>query len=96
MDEMDDKLYKLYFQTQKDNSAILSRNINEELMLNYSKIYDLSLIDGIENITLEEKNFLFGMVKKILFCTNLFIFDLTYRQLKIYTILSVIIFIFLL
>ena len=91
---MDDKLFNLYFQMQKNTSAILSRNKNEELNLNYSKIYDLSLIDGIENITLEEKNYLFAMVKKIILCTNEFMFDLIYRQLKIYSILSVIIFIF--
>lgn len=91
---MDDKLFNLYFQMQKNTSAILSRNKNEELNLNYSKIYDLSLIDGIENITLEEKNYLFAMVKKIILCTDEFMFDLIYRQLKIYSILSVIIFIF--
>ena len=42
-----DKIYNLYFQSQKNNSSILLRNKIEELNLNYSKIYDLSLIDKI-------------------------------------------------
>ena len=89
-----DKIYNLYFQSQKNNSSILLRNKIEELNLNYSKIYDLSLIDKIENITLEEKNALLALIKKIILATNEFMFELVNRQLRIYSILSIIIFIF--
>ena len=52
---------------------ILKRNDEEEKRNNYKKIYNLSLIDSIKNITQDEKMILLSTIKKILLCTNKYI-----------------------
>ena len=52
---------------------VLKRNDDEEKRKNYKKIYDLSLIDSIKNITPDEKLLLLSTIKKILLCTNKYI-----------------------
>ena len=87
-----DKLKMLYFELQRANSCILMKNNEEEQKLNYTKIYDLSLIDKIENITQEEKNFLFSMIKKVLLSTNNYILSFNNKAVRTYFNLTMIIF----
>jgi len=54
---------------KKKETIILKRNKKEENN-NYTKIYDLSLIDSIKDITPEEKFTLLCTIKKIILCTN--------------------------
>ena len=49
---------------------ILKRNDEEEKNLNYKKIYDLSKIDMLKDITPENKLTLLITIKKIILCTN--------------------------
>ena len=52
---------------------ILKRNYEEERRKNYKKIYNLSLIDSIKNITQDEKILLLSTIKKVLLCTYKYI-----------------------
>ena len=74
-------------------SIVLKRNRENEINLNYSKIYDLSRIDEIENITFEEKKDLLIDIKKILLITNEYILSSNVLEIAKYLILSFIIFI---
>ena len=74
-------------------SIILKRNRENEMNLNYSKIYDLSRIDEIENITFEEKKDLLIDIKKLLLITNEYILSSNVLEIAKYLILSFIIFI---
>ena len=87
-----EQLRKLYLESQKANSCILMKNNEEELKLNYTKIYDLSLIDKIENITQEEKVFLFSMIKKVLLSTNNYILSFNNKASRAYYNLTMIIY----
>lgn len=60
---------------------VLKRNDDEEKRKNYKKIYDLSLIDSIKNITPDEKLLLLSTIKKILLCTNKYIDSYNKRYL---------------
>ena len=88
-----DTLRQLYYESQRANSCKLKKNNEEEENLNYTKIYDLSLIDKIENITQEEKNILFSMVKIVLLFTNNYILSFNNKAIKAYFNLIMIIFI---
>ena len=50
----------------------LIRNNQEEINKNYTKIYDLSKIDSLKNITPQEKYLLLCTIKKVLLCTKYF------------------------
>ena len=52
---------------------ILERNDEEERNLNYTKIYNLSKIDMLQEIDIEKKNILLKTIKTILLCTNKYI-----------------------
>ena len=90
---MMDTLRQLYYESQRANSCIMKKNNEEEENLNYAKIYDLSLIDKIENITQEEKNFLFSMIKIVLLSTNNYILSFNNKAFKAYYNLTMIIYI---
>ena len=83
-----EQLRKLYLESQKANSCILMKNNEEELKLNYTKIYDLSLIDKIENITQEEKVFLFSMIKKYYYLQIIIYYLLIIKHLGLIIILQ--------
>ena len=84
---------KLGLEFLKKQSIILKRNREEELNLNYKKIYDLSKIDTIENISFEEKKNLLITIKKILLCTNDYITSSNILEIIRYCIVAVVIFI---
>ena len=77
----------------KKNRIVLRRNREEEINNNYTKIYDLSKIDEIENISFEDKRNLLITIKKILLCTNEYIISNNILEIIRYIILSFIIFI---
>jgi len=72
---------------------ILKRNNDEEKRKNYKKIYDLSLIDSIKNITQDEKIILLSTIKKILLCTYKYIDEYNRKCLLEYVLLLVLYFI---
>ena len=76
----------------KKNSIILVRNREEEIKLNYTKIYDLSKIDTIENISFEEKRNLLITIKKILLSINEYILSSNILEIIKYILLSTVIF----
>ena len=76
----------------KRNSIILLRNREEEINLNYTKIYDLSKIDTIENISFQEKRNLLISIKKILLSINEYILSSNILEIIRYILLSTIIF----
>lgn len=76
----------------KKNSIILRRNREEEINNNYTKIYDLSKIDNIENITFEEKKNILIAIKKILLSTNEYILSNNIIEIVRYFLLSTVIF----
>lgn len=78
---------------QNDRKIVLERNSNEEINLNYKKIYDLSKLDLIEKITQEEKLNLLITIKKLLLCTNDYLDTSNTLDLIRYTILTFVIFI---
>ena len=73
---------------------ILKRNQKEEENNNYTKIYDLSLIDSIKDITPEEKFNILCTIKKIILCTNNYMDSVL--DLEIFGYLSIIILTFIL
>ena len=81
---------KIHFLT--NNSIILVRNRDQEVNLNYTKIYDLSKIDKINDISLEEKTNLLITIKKILLITNEHICYNNIIEIIRYLILSTLIF----
>ena len=84
---------KLSMDDIKKNRIILKRNREEEINNNYTKIYDLSKIDEIENISFEDKKNLLITIKKILLCTNEYIISNNIIEIIRYFILSFLIFI---
>ena len=77
----------------QNNSIILRRNRKEEIRLNYTKIYDLSQINKIKDITIEEKKSLLVIIKKILLSTNNYIYSSNILEITRYLIMSLLIFI---
>ena len=77
----------------KNNSILLKRDRNEEILKNYTKIYDLSKIDKLENISFEEKRNLLITIKKILLSTNQYISSSNILEIVKYLIVSTTIFI---
>ena len=84
---------KLSMDEFKKNRIILRRNREEEINNNYTKIYDLSKINEIENISFEDKRNLLITIKKILLCTNEYIISNNILEIIRYILLSSIIFI---
>ena len=76
----------------RKNSIILRRNREEESNHNYTKIYDLSKIDNIENINFDEKKNLLIAIKKILLSTNEYILSNNIVEIARYILLSIAIF----
>ena len=70
------------------NSTVLLRNREEEINMNYTKIYDLSKIDTIENISFEEKRNLLISIKKILLSINDYILSNNILEIIRYILLS--------
>ena len=58
--------------TEQVEQIRLIRNYQEEINKNYTKIYDLSQIDSLKNITPQEKYLLLFTIKKVLLCTKYF------------------------
>ena len=77
----------------QNNSIILKRNSEEEVRLNYTKIYDLSQINRIKDISIEEKTSLLITIKKILLSTNEYIYTNNILEITRYIIMSLLIFI---
>lgn len=81
------------FENLKKNSIILKRNKEEELDLKYTKIYDLTHLNKIEDMTTEEKTNLLITIKKILLSTNDYISASNVIEITRYILMSIIIFI---
>ena len=84
---------KFTLDSLKNNSIFLIRNREEEINKNYTKIYDLSKIDKLENISFEEKRNLLITIKKILLSTNEYISSSNTLEIVKYFIVSTTIFI---
>ena len=84
---------KFTLDSLKNNSIFLKRNREEEIYKNYTKIYDLSKIDKLENISFEEKRNLLITIKKILLSTNEYISSSNTLEIVKYFIVSTIIFV---
>jgi hypothetical protein len=84
---------KLGLEILKEQSIVLKRNRKEEINLNYKKIYDLSKIDAIENISFEEKKNLLITIKKILLSTNDYITSSNFLEIIRYFIVAFLIFV---
>jgi hypothetical protein len=80
------------FEKLKNNFFILKRNRSEERYFNYTKIYDLSKIDTIENISFEEKRNILITIKKILLSTNDYITTSNITEIIKYIMLSTVVF----
>lgn len=84
---------KFTLNSLKNNSILLKRNREEEISKNYTKIYNLSKIDQLENISFEEKRNLLITIKKILLSTNEYISSSNTLEIVKYLIISTTIFI---
>lgn len=77
----------------KEHSIVLKRNREEEINLNYRKIYDLSKIDNFEDLSFDEKKNLLITIKKILLCTNDYISSSNILEILKYFFITTLIFI---
>jgi len=77
----------------KEHSIVLKRNREEEINLNYKKIYDLSKIDNLEELSFEEKKNLLITIKKVLLCTNDYISSSNILEILKYFFMTTFIFI---
>lgn len=82
-----------FFENLKKNSIILKRNKEEELDLKYTKIYDLTQLNKIEDMTMEEKTNILITIKKILLSTNDYISASNVIEITRYILMSTLIFI---
>ena len=83
----------MFENTYNNNCLILKRNDEEERKLNYTKIYDLSIIDTIPYINQEQKYSILIEIKKILLCTNKYIEICNIKEIFNYILMSIVIFI---
>ena len=72
---------------------ILKRKDEEELKLNYSKVYDLSKLDMIPKMNSEKKYSLLITLKKILLCTNKYVDICNKKEIIHYCFASLVIFV---
>ena len=90
-------MFDTYARNYKQNNlqkTLIKRNSLEERELRYTKIYDLSKIDCIHNLTPQEKTKLLLTIKALLLSTNDYIDTGNRLEVSRYIILTQIIFIF--
>lgn len=76
----------------QQEKIILKRKDEEELKLNYTKIYDLSKLDMLPKINSEKKFLLLITLKKVLLCTNKYVDICNRKEIFHYCLASVLIF----
>lgn len=72
----------------KLEEIILKRNNDEEQKLNFTKIYDLSKIDMLKDLTPDKKYSLLITIKKILLCTNKYVDICNTNEIYKYCLMS--------
>ena len=90
-------MFDTYSRNYKQNNlqkTLIKRNSLEEREQRYTKIYDLSKIDLIQNLTPQEKTKLLLTIKALLLSTNDYIDTGNRLEVSRYIILTQIIFVF--